>query len=57
MNQKLVNSILLSLAFVAAVIGAHRSITYNDIVGNYWIFMVALVLFILWWYRRKKYRA
>jgi len=57
MNQKLVNSILLSLAFVAAVIGAHRSITDKDIVGNYWIFMVSLVLFILWWYRRKKYGA
>ncbi|WP_347159934.1 hypothetical protein [Pontibacter chitinilyticus] len=55
MNQKLLNTILLSLAFVAAVIGAHRSIQDGDIVGNYWIYMISLALFILWWYRRKRY--
>ncbi len=55
MNHKLLNSILLSLAFVAAVIGAHQSITHDDVAANYWIFMISMMLFIIWWYRRKRY--
>ncbi len=55
MNHKLLNSILLSLAFVAAVIGAHQSITHDDVASNYWIFMISMMLFIIWWYRRKRY--
>ncbi|WP_242921565.1 hypothetical protein [Pontibacter liquoris] len=57
MNQKLINTLLLALAFVAAVIGAHRTIQGEDVLGNYWIFMISAVLFILWWYRRKRYGA
>lgn len=53
MNQKLLNSILLSLAFVTIVIGIHRSIEEADIAGNYWIFMIALILYVLYRYRKK----
>lgn len=57
MNQKLLNTILLSLAFVTIVIGIHRSIEEKDIAGNYWIFMIALVLFILYRHRKKNLKS
>ena len=56
MNQKLINTILLSLAFVTMVIGVHRSIEEKDIAGNYWIFMITLVLFMVY-LRMKKNKA
>ena len=34
MNPKLINSILLALSFVAMVIGVHRSLVEEDIIGN-----------------------
>jgi len=57
MNQKLLNTILLSLAFVAMVIGIHRSIEEKDIAGNYWIFMITLVLFMIYRQRKKNNKA
>ncbi|SIT89485.1 hypothetical protein [Pontibacter indicus] len=54
MNQKLVNTILLSLAFVAMVIGVHRSIAESDIASNYWIYMIGFMLYIVYHYRKKK---
>ncbi|WP_229960733.1 hypothetical protein [Pontibacter silvestris] len=54
MNQKLLNTVLLSLAFVAMVIGIHRSIEEQDVAGNYWIFMIMLILCIIYWYRKKR---
>ncbi|WP_165838142.1 hypothetical protein [Pontibacter arcticus] len=54
MNHKLLNTILLSLAFVTIVIGIHRSIEEQDIAGNYWIFMIAVILYALYKYRKKK---
>lgn len=54
MNQKLVNTILLSLAFVALVIGIHRSIEEQDVAGNYWIFMIMFVLYTIYWYRKRR---
>ena len=57
MNSKLINSILLALSFVAMVIGAHRSLVEEDILGNYWLYMIGLVLFMLYYYRKKKNSA
>lgn len=54
MNQNLLNTILLSLAFVASVIGIHRSIEEADIAGNYWLFMIATVLFMVYRHRKNK---
>lgn len=54
MNQRLLYIILLSLSFVAMVIGVHRSIMEGDVVGNYWLFMVGFILYILYRYLRKK---
>lgn len=54
MNRRLLYIILLSLAFVAMVIGVHRSIVEDDIAGNYWIFMIGFVLYILYNYAKKK---
>ncbi len=54
MNRRLLYVILLSLAFVAMVIGVHRSIVEEDIAGNYWIFMIGFVLYILYNYAKKK---
>ncbi|SFG66094.1 hypothetical protein [Pontibacter chinhatensis] len=54
MNRRLLYVILLSLSFVVMVIGAHRSIVEDDFAGNYWIFMIGLVLFILYNYTKKK---
>jgi len=54
MNQNLLNTILLSLAFVAMVIGAHRSIESGEVASNYWIIMIGLVLFMLYFYRKKR---
>ncbi|MBB6609537.1 hypothetical protein H7F15_00670 [Pontibacter sp. Tf4] len=53
MNQKLINTILLSLSFVAMIIGIHRSIE-ESVAANYWIFMISLGLYILYGYRKKK---
>jgi uncharacterized protein with PQ loop repeat len=57
MNQNLINTILLSLAFVVVVIGIHRSIEEGDIAGNYWIFMISFILLIIYRYRKKKNSA
>ncbi|MDX5436387.1 MAG: hypothetical protein LPK03_04295 [Pontibacter sp.] len=54
MNQRLVYILLLSLAFVVMVIGVHRSIVEDDIAGNYWIFMIGFVLYMLYRYAKKK---
>ncbi|WP_018476411.1 hypothetical protein [Pontibacter roseus] len=54
MNPKLVNSILLALAFVAMVIGIHRSIEESDIGRNYWIFMIGIMLYLVYNYRKRK---
>ncbi|GAA4423427.1 hypothetical protein GCM10023188_02210 [Pontibacter saemangeumensis] len=57
MNPRLVNIILLSLSFVVMVIGVHRSLVEEDIVGNYWLYMIGLVLFMLYYYRKRKNSA
>lgn len=57
MNRRLLYIILLSLAFVAMVIGVHRSIVEDDIAGNYWIFMIGFVFYIVYNYAKKKDRA
>lgn len=57
MNPKLTNTILLSLSFVVMVIGVHRSLVEEDVIGNYWIYMVGLVLFMLYYYRKRKNSA
>ncbi|WP_162054029.1 hypothetical protein [Pontibacter pamirensis] len=54
MNQRLVNVILLSLSFVIMVIGVHRSMVEDDVLGNYWLFMIGLVLYMLYYYRKRK---
>ena len=54
MNQRLVNIILLSLSFVVMVIGTHRSMVEDDVLGNYWLFMIGLVLYMLYYFRKKK---
>ncbi|WP_157593736.1 hypothetical protein [Pontibacter actiniarum] len=54
MNRRLVYMILLSLAFVAMVIGVHRSIVEDDVLGNYWLFMVGFVFYMLYRYTKKK---
>ena len=54
MNPKLINSILLALSFVAMVIGVHRSLVEEDIIGNYWLYMIGIMLFMLYYYRKKK---
>lgn len=57
MNPKLINSILLALSFVAMVIGVHRSLVEEDIIGNYWLYMIGIMLFMLYYYRKKKNSA
>jgi membrane protein CcdC involved in cytochrome C biogenesis len=57
MSSKLLNTILLSLAIVTMIIGIHRSIEDKDIAGNYWIFMIVLILYMLYRYRRNKESA
>ena len=57
MNPKLINIILLSLSFVVMVIGVHRSLAEEDILGNYWLYMISLMLFMLYYYRKKKNSA
>lgn len=57
MTPKLINILLLALSFVVMVIGTHRSLMEDDVLGNYWLFMVGLVLFMLYRYRKKKEKA
>ncbi|WP_266203664.1 hypothetical protein [Pontibacter kalidii] len=54
MNRRLLYVILLSLAFVAMVIGVHRSLVEDDFAGNYWIFMIGFLFYILYGYTKKK---
>jgi len=52
--MKLSSIILLSVAVVFSVIGIHRVIVENDIIKNYWIFMVSLGCLILYRYQNQK---
>ncbi|QNF32560.1 hypothetical protein HUW51_07400 [Adhaeribacter swui] len=50
--MKLSGTIYLSIAVVAMVIGIHRTIVENNLIANYWIFMIALICLFL--YRMQK---
>jgi len=51
--MKLSGTIYFSIAVVAFVIGVHRTIVENNLVANYWIFMISLVCLFLYRYQKK----
>lgn len=51
---KLSGVILLSVAVVFTVIGIHRSMVEQDIIANYWIFMVSFACLMLYRYQNRK---
>ncbi|RTQ48390.1 hypothetical protein EJV47_15570 [Hymenobacter gummosus] len=51
-DRDLARTVLFSLAVVLVVIGIYQSILQNDIIRNYWLFMVAIICLLL--YRRLK---
>ncbi|MGV3587376.1 MAG: hypothetical protein ACO1OF_10260 [Adhaeribacter sp.] len=52
--MKLSSVILMAVAVVFTVIGIHRVIVENDIIANYWIFMVSLGCLMLYRYQNRK---
>jgi amino acid permease len=53
---KLVDILLLSLAFAFMIIGMHQSVTVG-FAGSYWIFMLTIALFLLYNMRKNKQKA
>ncbi|WP_158267569.1 hypothetical protein [Adhaeribacter arboris] len=51
--MRLSGTIYFSIAVVAMIIGIHRTIVENNLAGNYWIFMIALICLFLYRYQKK----
>ena len=58
-DKSLVRTVLFSLGVVAFVIGVYQTILQNDIIGNYWIFMISLACWLPlnYWRRQEARRA
>ncbi len=41
-DKSLLRTVLFAVGVVAFVIGVYQTLFYNDIAGNYWIFMISL---------------
>ncbi|RDC65896.1 hypothetical protein [Adhaeribacter pallidiroseus] len=51
--MKLSSTIFFSVAVAAMVIGIHRTIVENNLIANYWIFMIALICLFVYRYQKK----
>lgn len=47
-------SIYFSLAVVFTIIGIHSTIVTNDLMANYWLFMLSSLFFLLYLVKKKQ---
>ncbi|RZK15202.1 MAG: hypothetical protein EOO56_23350 [Hymenobacter sp.] len=56
-DKSLLKTILFALGVVTFVIGTYQTVLQNDLVGNYWIYMISLVCWLpLQYWRRQEAR-
>lgn len=56
-DKSLLKTILFALGVVSFVIATYQTILQNDLVGNYWIYMISLVCWLpLQYWRRQEAR-
>ena len=56
-DKSLLKTVLFALGVVTFVIGTYQTILQNDLVGNYWIYMISLVCWLpLQYWRRQEAR-
>jgi hypothetical protein len=51
-DRDLARTVLFSVAVVLFVVGVYQTLLQNDLLGNYWLFMLSIVCLLL--YRRLK---
>ena len=58
-DKSLARTVLFALGVVSFVIGVYQTILQNDILGNYWIFMISLLCWLPlnYWRRQEARRA
>ena len=57
-DKSLLKTILFALGVVTFVIATYQTVLQNDLVGNYWIYMISLACWLpLQYWRRQEARA
>ena len=57
LDKSLLRTVLFSLGVVTFVVATYQSILQNDLVGNYWIYMISFMCWLpLQYWRRKEAR-
>jgi amino acid permease len=58
-DKSLVKTVLFSLGVVAFIIATYQTVLQNDLVGNYWIYMISLACWLplQYWRRQEARRA
>ena len=58
-DKSLLRTVLFALGVVAFVIGTYQTLFFNDLTGNYWIFMLSLACWmpLLYWRQQETLAA
>lgn len=58
-DKALLRTVLLSLGVVTFVIGVYQTVLFNDLTGNYWIFMASLACWmpLIYWRQQEAVAA
>ena len=58
-DKDLLRTVLFAVGVVAMVIGIYQTLYYNDLMRNYWIFMVAMACWmpLLYWRQQERLEA
>ena len=58
-DKDLLRTVLFAVGVVAMVIGIYQTLLFNDLMRNYWIFMVAMLCWmpLLYWRQQERVAA
>ena len=58
-DNDLLRTVLFAVGVVAMVIGIYQTLFYNDLMRNYWVFMVAMACWmpLLYWRQQERLAA
>ena len=58
-DKALLRTVLFAVGVVAMVIGIYQTLLFNDLMRNYWIFMVAMACWmpLLYWRQQERLEA
>ena len=58
-DKDLLRTVLFAVGVVAMVIGIYQTLLFNDLLRNYWIFMVAMACWmpLLYWRQQERLEA